>query len=46
MVILPANLRERLPHPVDSFTPILQRFGFLLLSRDPMIESVPEGQRK
>ncbi len=45
MVILPANLRERLPHPVDSFTPILQRFGFLLLSRDPMIENVPEGQR-
>ncbi len=45
MVILPANLRERLPHPVDSFTPILQRFGFLLLSRDPMIENVPEGQK-
>lgn len=37
MVILPANLRERLPHPVDSFTPILQRFGFLLLSRNPMV---------
>jgi 4-amino-4-deoxy-L-arabinose transferase-like glycosyltransferase len=46
MVILPANLRERLPHPVDSFTPILQRYGFLLLSRDPMVESAPDGQGK
>ncbi len=44
MVILPANLRERLPHPVDSFTPILQRYGFLLLSRDPMVERAPDGQ--
>ena len=43
MVILPANLRERLPHPVDSFTPILQRFGFLLLSREPMVEGAPKS---
>ena len=43
MVILPANLREHLPHPVDSFTPILQRFGFLLLSRDPMVGGMPES---
>ena len=41
MVILPANLRERLPHPVDSFPPILQRYGFLLLSRDPMVRDTP-----
>ena len=45
MVILPANLRERLPHPVDLFTPILQRYGFLLLSRDPMVGGISEGQR-
>ncbi|MDE0146456.1 MAG: glycosyltransferase family 39 protein [Nitrospira sp.] len=43
MVILPANLREHLPHPVDSFTPILQRYGFLLLSRDPMVDGTPES---
>ena len=46
MVILPANLHERLPHPVDSFTPILQRYGFLLLSREPMIEGAPADSRK
>ena len=44
MVILPTNLRERLPHPVDSFPPILQRYGFLLLSREPMVGKTPEGQ--
>ena len=44
MVILPANLRARLPHPVDSFPPILQRYGFLLLSREPMLEGVPASQ--
>ena len=41
MVILPTNLRDRLPHPVDSFPPILQRYGFLLLSREPMVGDVP-----
>ena len=44
MVILPTNLRDRLPHPVDSFPPILQRYGFLLLSREPMVGETPEGQ--
>ncbi len=44
MVILPANLRERLPHPVDAFQPVLQRYGFLLLSRDPMVEGPPKDR--
>ena len=41
MVILPANLRERLPDPVASFPLILQRYGFLLLSREPVIGRPP-----
>lgn len=44
MVILPANLYERLPDPVASFPPVLQRYGFLLLSREPMVEGAPAGQ--
>ena len=35
MVILSSRLHERLPDPVASFPPILQRYGFLLLSSDP-----------
>lgn len=35
MVILPSSLHGRLPDPVASFPPILQRYGFLLLSSDP-----------
>lgn len=46
MVILPANLHERLPDAVTSFPPVLQRYGFLLLSRDPMVGRTPEGSRK
>ncbi len=42
MVILQANLRERLPHPIASFQPILQRYGFLLLSREPVGNDTPE----
>ena len=37
MIILPANLYDRLPDTVASFTMILQRYGFLLLSREPMV---------
>ncbi len=36
MVILQANLHERLPDPIASFPLILQRYGFLLLSREPV----------
>lgn len=37
MVILQTRLRERLPPPVSSFVPILQRYGFVLLSSDPVL---------
>ena len=44
MVILPANLHERLPDPVAAFPPVLQRYGFLLLSREPMVGGTPADQ--
>ncbi len=37
MVILQTRLREQLPSPVSSFVPILQRYGFVLLSSDPVL---------
>ena len=43
MVILQANLHARLPEPIASFPPILQRYGFLLLSREPMTGSAPKA---
>ena len=46
MVILPANLHERLPDAVTSFPPVVQRYGFLLLSREPMVGSTPEGRSR
>lgn len=41
MVILQANLRDRLPDAIASFSPILQRYGFLLLSREPVVKTTP-----
>ena len=45
MIILPANLHDRLPDPVAAFPPVLQRYGFLLLSREPMVGGVQEGSK-
>ena len=44
MVILPANLHDRLPDAVAAFPPVLQRYGFLLLSREPMVGDTPADQ--
>ena len=44
MVILQTRLHQRLPEPVSSFAPILQRYGFVLLSSDPVMrETVTEN---
>ncbi len=43
MVILQNRLREQLPAPVSSFAPILQRYGFVLLSSDPVLRETRAG---
>ncbi len=37
MVLLPTNLVPRLPQPISQFTPILQRYGWLLLSSESLV---------
>ena len=37
MIILQSNLHSRLPPLVSQFTPILQRYGWVLLSSEPLI---------
>ena len=37
MILLQANLFPRLPHPMSQFTPILQRYGWILLSSKPFV---------
>ena len=37
MILLQANLFSRLPHPISQFTPILQRYGWLLLSSESLV---------
>ncbi len=37
MVILQTHLHPRLPNPVSQFTPVLQRYGWVLLSSDPLV---------
>ncbi len=44
MVILQTRLRERLPAPVSSFTPILRRYGFVLLSSDPVLRETGQEE--
>ncbi len=43
MVILQASLHDRLPAPVAAFTPMLQRYGFVLLSNDPVMRETGAG---
>ncbi len=45
MVILPTRLHERLPAPISSFAPILQRYGFVLLSSDPVMRTIGTGHQ-
>ncbi len=37
MILLQANLFPRLPHPMSQFTPILQRYGWILLSSEALV---------
>lgn len=37
MVILQSNNHPRLPHPISQFTPVLQRYGWILLSSEALI---------
>jgi 4-amino-4-deoxy-L-arabinose transferase-like glycosyltransferase len=37
MVILQSNHHPRLPHPVSQFTPVLQRYGWILLSSEGVL---------
>lgn len=50
MVILQTRLREQLPPPVSSFVPILQRYGFVLLSSNPVLRetgaALPGGENQ
>ncbi|HKW85501.1 MAG TPA: hypothetical protein VJM82_00365, partial [Nitrospiraceae bacterium] len=42
MIILPDSFKSSLPDEVRSFQPILTRFGYQLLSNQPMV-TIPEG---
>lgn len=37
MVILQSHLHSRLPQPVSQFTPVLQRYGWVLLSSEALV---------
>jgi 4-amino-4-deoxy-L-arabinose transferase-like glycosyltransferase len=41
MILLPESFLERLPAEARRYQPILKRFGYLLLSSEPMV-SIPE----
>ena len=45
MVILQTRLHRHLPAPVSSFAPILQRYGFALLSSDPVMRETVTGKQ-
>jgi 4-amino-4-deoxy-L-arabinose transferase-like glycosyltransferase len=42
MILLPEYLRETLPQEASGFQPILKRYGFLLLSNQPVV-AAPHG---
>ncbi len=42
MILLPEYLQETLPQEASGFQPILKRYGFLLLSNQPVVAS-PQG---
>jgi len=37
MIILQSHLHSRLPRPVSQFTPVLQRYGWILLSSEALV---------
>ena len=37
MIILQSHLHSRLPQPVSQFTPVLQRYGWVLLSSEALV---------
>ncbi len=43
MIILQSRLHKRLPAPISSFPPVLRRYGFVLLSSDP-VSGLHSGQ--
>jgi 4-amino-4-deoxy-L-arabinose transferase-like glycosyltransferase len=45
MVILKSNLHHRLPYPVSQFTPVLQRFGWVLLSSETLVPEAKQNMR-
>jgi hypothetical protein len=42
MILLPESFLEKLPAEARRYQPILKRFGYLLLSSEPMV-SLPEN---
>lgn len=37
MIILQSHLHSRLPHPISQYTPVLQRYGWVLLSSEALV---------
>ncbi len=42
MILLPETYHASLPNEVSGFQPILKRYGYLLLAREPMV-TIPDG---
>jgi len=43
MIILQSHLHSRLPRPVSQFTPVLQRYGWILLSSEALVPGGTPG---
>jgi len=44
MILLPARLKQTLPAEAAGFPIILQRYGYLLLSNEAMVNQIPSTQ--
>ena len=42
MILLPESFVDKLPGDLKNYQPILKRYGYLLLAREPMVK-IPEG---
>ena len=42
MVLLPSRLKSQLPQETAGFSPILERYGFVLLANEPMVKLPPK----
>jgi 4-amino-4-deoxy-L-arabinose transferase-like glycosyltransferase len=42
MILLPESFLDKLPGDLKNYQPILKRYGYLLLAREPMVK-IPEG---